>query len=128
VGNASAISNSTTRSNWSADLAQVDYGSGPEQSFAYNDLGGTGSNPLGLGSDNEFFYTAGAAGSPFEIFANGPNGPVSCFGMTGGGCDPASSVPEPASVLLLGSGLVGFAFARHRKHKSSNLIIVPAEA
>jgi hypothetical protein len=114
VGNGLALSNSTTRTNWGADITSVDYGGGPEQSFTYFDEGGSGTNPLGNGSDDSFFFTAGAVGSPFQIFANGPNGPVSCIGTSGGGCDPPAGVPEPGTLWLLGAGLAALRLMRWR--------------
>lgn len=105
VGNTDALSDGTTRTNWGADITSVNYGSGSEPSFEYFDEGGASANPLVDGSDGNFFYTTSATGSPFEVFANGPDGPVSCVGTTGGACLPASDTPEPGALSMLGARL-----------------------
>jgi hypothetical protein len=121
VGNPTAAADSTTQPGWSANITMMDYGSGSLPSFAYSD---EGASPLGYGSYQNFFFTAGTSGSPFEIFAIGPNGPVSCIGTTGGGCDPLT-VPEPRPLLLLGIGLVAVGLMRLRKY---SVVHVPPRA
>jgi hypothetical protein len=87
----------------------------------YSDNGGAGANPLGLGSDNSFFFTD-AQGSPIEIFATGPNGTVSCPGTTGGGagCDPPiPNVPEPNTLALLAAGLGAMGLLQYGRRRSA---------
>lgn len=118
VGNDSAESDSTTRANWNADIDSVDFGGGTESSFEYFDEGGADANPLVDGSDSSFFYTTATSGSPFEIFANGPEGEVSCIGTTGGGCDAIAASPEPGSLALAGAGLAALWFTLRKKRTS----------
>jgi hypothetical protein len=121
VGNFSASSAATSVPGWSATTGSVDYGSGPESSFIYT--ANTPADALGNGDYNpegtDFLFTIfnGAPSSPFEIFANGPNGPTSCIGNTGSsGCDPAPApVPEPRGLLLLGLGLAGLVWSQRRR-------------
>jgi hypothetical protein len=116
VGNSNALSDSTTRTNWGADITSINYGTGPESTFAYFDNGASSANPLVHGSDSNFFYTTATSGSPFEVFADGPNGPVSCIGTTGGGCNIVT--PEPRALSLLGAGLAALSFTLMGRSKS----------
>jgi hypothetical protein len=105
-------------------------------------LGG-GSNPAGetgsvtLSDSYVYDFTAPAyvsSGAPLDFFGFTSSTPITSAVVTFNGPDDASTeygtigdltyaTPEPSSLLLLGTGLLGLAFVAFRKVKSSGLVM-----
>lgn len=113
VGNNGPVADSTTRPNWAASITDVNYGSGPEASFAYADQGGSLSNPITQGSDSRFFYTTSLSGSPFRVTAVGPAGVATCVGSTSSGC--MLPTPEPSALSVLSAAMLALGWLRRRR-------------
>ena len=80
--------------------------------FVFATLFNVGGNADGMGLIG--FFGAGSHRLSFTINPAGTGFNVQSFSY---GFEAASSTPEPASMLLLGTGLAGLAAVRHRRRK-----------
>lgn len=97
---------------------------GPLAFLCTDSTGNTEWNPLGQitvasgAPDQPVFSSEFPSTSPVYIFKNietGANGQLSEFTQS---FEPASSTPEPLSMVLLGSGLLGIGLLRRKSRKS----------
>ena len=93
----------------------------------YDNLVLPGSNPLIDGNGLLFQFNGLSMNDDLNIWANGPNNYTLFEGnyLIGSANDPSGDfvTPEPSSLLLLGTGLLGLAFLAFRKAKSSGSIL-----
>ncbi len=106
----------------------------PDGAFYFDNVLRPGQNPLITNGGLLFKFTSGPdIGDTLNIFSNGAGpgtyeadiyrngGYVSDFGNFT--LTDVVATPEPSSLLLLGTGLLGLAFVAFRKVKSSGLIL-----
>jgi len=70
----------------------------------------------GLVTRDEYFLAAPISASALKFVATGGDGYYSVSQIVANGCG-ASSVPEPATMILLGLGLIGLSGIRRKYHK-----------
>ncbi len=81
--------------------------------LTFNDLGDVDSGLYPVAVELDWFTSNGILDVGIAVYNHGGN--VYLTSSTVSGLGSAAPVPEPATVLLLGSGLAGFVWVRRRK-------------
>lgn len=84
---------------------KIFYGAAPTEGDAFAALGTVGAEVFSLGFCNPDLNPSCSIGSPSEIPSGAPNTFIFAFAEVGGTPVPETPVPEPGTLVLMGSGL-----------------------